>query len=158
MAKRGRPKGTTTKGNPAAGPPRDGAETTSGYFRRVFKENPKLLGSHSNADLFNRWLADHPDHAEVPQNVKGILFNLKSMLRKKRRKKRAAPKPADQAAQGVVATQLKPARIAAKGLEALEEQIDDALTLARSLDRESLDLVIRMLRKARNTVVWKLGE
>ena len=157
MAKRGRPKGTTTKGNPAAHT-RDGAETTSGYFRRVFKENPKLLGSHSNTDLFNRWLADHPDHIEVPQNVKGILFNLKSVLRKKRRKKRAAPKPADQAAQGVVATQLKPARIAAKGLEALEEQIDDSLTLARSLDRESLDLVIRMLRKARNTVVWKLGE
>jgi hypothetical protein len=157
MAKRGRPKGTTTKGNPAAGQAE--AETTSGYFRRVFKENPKLLGSHSNADLFNRWLADHPDHTEVPQNVKGILFNLKSVLRKKRRKKQAAPKTTHQAEQAiVVAAQPKPSRIALKGLEALEEHIDDALTLARSLDRESLDEVIQMLRRARNTVVWKLGE
>src|SRR6516162_8493163 len=66
MVKPGRPKGTTTKPNPAAGPAE--AETTSGYFRRVFKENPTLLGSHSNAELFNHWLADHPGHAEVPKN------------------------------------------------------------------------------------------
>jgi hypothetical protein len=157
MVKPGRPKGTTTKPNPAAGPAE--AETTSGYFRRVFKENPTLLGSHSNAELFNHWLADHPGHAEVPKNVKGILFNLKSVLRKKRRKKVGAPKAVDHAVQAVVvATQPKPARIAAKGLEALEEQIDDALTFARSLDRESLDEVIRLLRRARNAVVWKLGE
>ena len=108
MAKRGRPKGTTTKGNPAAHT-RDGAETTSGYFRRVFKENPKLLGSHSNTDLFNRWLADHPDHTEVPQNVKAILFNVKSLLRKKGRKKVRAPHTVERAEHAVaVVTQPKP--------------------------------------------------
>lgn len=151
MAKRGRPK--------KAAPAEANGETTSGYFKRVFKENPQLLGVKSNEELFRRWLADHPDHAEVPGNVKGILFNIKSGLRKKRRRKRGRPKKVEPAATLAVAvTQPKPVKVAVKGLEALEEQIDDALTLAKHMDREGLDGVIRMLRRARNTVVCKLGE
>jgi hypothetical protein len=53
--------------------------------------------------------------------------------------------------------QPKPTRIAPKGLEALEERIDDCLTVAKHMDREGLDDVIRLLRNARNAVVWKLG-
>ena len=49
-------------------------------------------------------------------------------------------------------------RKAARGLERLEEQIDECLTLARTLDREGLSGVIVMLRRARNEVVWKMGE
>jgi DNA-binding MurR/RpiR family transcriptional regulator len=45
----------------------------------------------------------------------------------------------------------------AQGLEALEEQIDDCLTVAKHMDRDALDDVIRLLRNARNAVVWKLG-
>jgi hypothetical protein len=152
MAKRGRPK-------KAAAPAEANGETTSGYFKRVFKENPHLLGVKSNEELFRRWLADHPNHTEVPGNIKGILFNVKSGLRKKGRKKRGRTKKTEPAAPVALAvTQAKPAKLAVKGLEALEEQIDDALTLAKHMDRESLDDVIWMLRKARNTVVCKLGE
>jgi hypothetical protein len=43
-------------------------------------------------------------------------------------------------------------------LELLEEQIDDCLSLAKSLDREGLGEIIRLLRGARNKVVWKMGQ
>jgi hypothetical protein len=49
-------------------------------------------------------------------------------------------------------------RASSNGLEALEEHIDDSLTLAKNLDRSGLAEVIILLRKARNKVVWKLGE
>ena len=135
-------------------------ETVSGYFRRIFKENPQLLGVKSNAELLGRWLADHPGYAEVPPNVKANLANIKSVLRKKRRKG-GRPKKSEQAAPagiGIVVLEAKPAKIAVKGLEALEEQIDDCLTQARVLDRDGLLDVIVMLRRARNAVVWKLGQ
>jgi hypothetical protein len=45
-----------------------------------------------------------------------------------------------------------------KGLEALEEQIDECLTFAKRLDREGLQDVIVLLRRARNAVVWKAGQ
>jgi hypothetical protein len=47
---------------------------------------------------------------------------------------------------------------ASRGLEQLGEQIDDCLTAAKVLDREGLEHVIRLLRQARNEVVWKLGQ
>src|SRR6516164_9323434 len=33
-------------------------ETTSGYFRRLFRADPKLLKKDTNAQLFERWLQD----------------------------------------------------------------------------------------------------
>jgi hypothetical protein len=153
MAIRGRPKKSVTATTAENG------ETTSGYFRRIFKENPSLLVSKSNSELLGRWLADHPGHKEVPKNVQGNMSNVKSLLRKKKRKKLGRPKKVEQAA-GVeaVSTQPTPIRIPPKGLEALEEQIDDCLTFAKKLDRDGLDEVIRLLRKGRNAVVWKLGQ
>jgi hypothetical protein len=44
-----------------------------------------------------------------------------------------------------------------RGPSPIEEQIDDCLTAAKHMDREGLDDVIRLLRNARNAVVWKLG-
>jgi hypothetical protein len=149
MAKVGRPKKVIQA---------ESGETSSGYFRRVFKENPKLLVTRSNEELMARWVADHPGHKAMPPKVQGHMSNVKSLLRKKGRKKLGRPKKVEQdGAVQAVSTQPKPTRIAPKGLEALEERIDDCLTVAKHMDREGLDDVIRLLRNARNAVVWKLG-
>jgi hypothetical protein len=138
----GRPKKTTTTQ----------AETTGGYFRRVFKEYPKLLGTRSNDEVLARWLCDHPGEKEVPANIKNHLANVKGILRKKGRKKRRKAKTVEQnGAVQAISTPPKPTRIAPKGLEGLEEIIVDCLTAAKNMDREGL------LRNARNGVVWKLG-
>jgi hypothetical protein len=138
-----------------------GGETTSGYFRRIFKENPKLLKQGTNAELFERWLKDHPGEKEVPKNVQAILHNLKSVLRKKRRQRRA--EKAQTAPVAVEATAPAPSalavpRRAGKGLAQLEAQIDDCLAIARGMDREGLVEVIELLRSARNKVVRQAGE
>src|SRR5438067_1431155 len=103
MAKRGRPRKLTAGADMAAAsgngkPSSAGTETTSEYFRRIFKENPKWLGTKSNDEVLRRWLADHPGYGEMPQNVKNHLSNLKSVLRKKNRKKIGRPKKVVQAA------------------------------------------------------------
>ena len=135
------------QGRPAEG------ESVSGYFRKVFEENPKLLNSRSNNELLKRWLIDHPGETEVPKNVKANLSNLKSVLRSKGRKKKAKAAASTPGAKKVASPTLH----AKSKLELLEEQIDDCLTFARHLDREGLEDVILHLRKARNSVVWKMG-
>jgi hypothetical protein len=132
-----------------------GTGSVAGYFRKVFQENPKLLKERSNDELYRRWLADHPGHDEVPQNVKTGLQNLKSVLRAKRSKRKKANQPGAEQGQGPVqVTQQLPAkRASARGLEHLEEQIDECLGVARGLDREGLQRVIGLLREARNALV-----
>jgi hypothetical protein len=147
-----KPKAKGSNGTPA---PQSDGETVSGYFRKIFKENPKLLKERSNDELLQRWLADHPDQKEVPQKVKNNLANIKSVLRKQRRKGGGRPN----AEQPVVAVSAVAApKVAARGLQDLEEQIDDCLDHARRLDREGLADVIGLLRRARNAVVWKMGQ
>jgi hypothetical protein len=135
-------------------------ENVSGYFRARFKENPQLLKGKSNQELLQRWLADHPGEKEVPQRVKYILSNLKSVLRKKLRQKKEKskqrPELAATVAPAVEATNMPNAAL--RGLETLEEQIDDCMSLARQLDREGLANVVQILRKARNAVVWQQGQ
>ena len=137
-------------------------ETVSGYFRRVFRENPKWLTTRSNDEVLSRWLQDHPGETEVPEKVRQNLSNVKSVLRKAGRKKPGRPKKESQpaeptAAAAVIAVAAAP-RKGVRGLESLEEQIDECLTLAKNLDREGLSSVINLLRRARNEVVWKVGE
>jgi hypothetical protein len=130
-------------------------ETVSGYFRRVFEERPDLVQSGSNQEIFDRWLADHAGEKDVPQRVKQILFNVKSLLRRKlRRKRRQVAAPARPTETAVRAGRPK----AGRGLETLEEQIDEGLMMARGLDPEGLDHVIKLLRGARNQVVMLLGQ
>jgi hypothetical protein len=64
-------------------------ETTQGYFRRIFHENPKLLKTRSNDEVLKRWLQDHPGEREVSPSVKNGLQNVKSILRSRSRKRRA---------------------------------------------------------------------
>jgi hypothetical protein len=147
-------------GNDAPSPtdgnrPGRGDENVSGYFRKIFDENPKLLKGRSNEELLKRWLADHPGQTEVPQKVKNNLANVKSILRKKMRKRGGRPKAGESVA--AVGETARP-RLAPRGLEALEEQIDECLDLARRLDREGLAGVIGLLRRARNGVVWMAGQ
>src|SRR5262245_7284973 len=132
--------------------------SVSGYFKAIFKENPSLVKSTSNEDIFARWLKDHPGEKEVPDRVKSILFNVKSNLRKTLRAKRGRPrKEAQPTGEGQPAEVAPMRRPAIRGLESLEERIDGCLTLARSLDREGLEAVIDLLRRARNGVVVQQG-
>jgi hypothetical protein len=145
-----KPKTTDQK----AGRENQGGESIQGYFRRIFKENPKLLTSRSNDELLKRWLADHPGETEVPKSVKNGLQNVKSILRSKGRKRRAARAAATPAG---TPARLPRSRVTS-GLEVLEEHIDECLTAARTMDREGLQDVIDFLRRARNAVVWKMGQ
>ena len=104
-------------------------ESIQGYFKRILKENPKLLKERSNDELYRRWLADHPGHEEVPAKVKSGLQNIKSVLRAKRAKRKAAkqgPATAQPHAPAAESTR----RLPAKGMQQLEEQIDEVLGLA----------------------------
>ena len=135
-------------------------ENTSAYFRRIFKENPKLLKRDSNPQLYERWLKDHPGEKEVPKNVQAILHNLKSILRKKRRQRRAEkdqPALISDEASTPAPTALAVLRRAGKDLAHLEELIDDCLAVAREMGREELAPVIKLLRSARNEVVLQAG-
>jgi hypothetical protein len=136
------------------------AESVASYFRGVFKENPRWLKSRSNDDLLLRWLKDHPGEKEVPNRIKGIMANTKSVLRKIGRKGKYKQKQANEAVahQAVSTKMARPTSTQSQGFEQLEEQIDECLTLAKNLDRDVLDSVIRLLRRARNEVVWKLGQ
>jgi hypothetical protein len=145
------------KSKPAAQAPASNGESIAGYFRKIFAETPKLLKTRSNEKLLKRWLADHPDEKKVPDSVKSSLSNIKSVLRSKKRKRRKAnAAAAAEIAAGPVAVAVKKPKTMV--LETLEERIDDCLTDARNLDKDGLEEVIRLLRKARNGVVWKLGQ
>jgi len=134
------------------------SEGVAPYFRPIFAANRRLLKTRSNKELLKLWLADHPGFAEVPTNVKSGLANLKSVLRKsmRSRRKQKADATATSVAKPAASPLLSKNRADSK-LEHLEMLIDDCLTMAKVLDREGLDHVIKDLRRARNEVVWKLG-
>jgi hypothetical protein len=133
----------------------DSGETVSGYFRKIFADNPKLLDGSSNTVLLEHWLRDNPGEKVVPDRIKKILQNVKSVLRSQGRKKTRATAARQASASPQPAT-VKKAPISK--LATLEEQIDECLTLARIIDREKLHDVIQHLRRARNLVVWQTGE
>src|SRR4051812_31474078 len=149
-----------TGSNGAAANHQDQGETVSAYFRKVFQEHPAWLDERSNDALYARWLKDHPDQKEVPEKVRQNLSNIKSVLRKQGRKKAGRPKKSAAPAQGAAAPAAAPAAPQKKGwnLGYLEEQIDECLMLAKVLDREGLQSVISLLRRARNEVVWSMGK
>jgi hypothetical protein len=139
----------------AKGSQPNGGESVSGYFRKVFEESPKLLKTRSNDEVLRRWLKDHPGEKEVSAQVRNSLMNVKSLLRKKGRKRVRRQEEERERATGVKAA---PRTKVANALEELEEHIDECLTAAKVLDREGLAHVIRLLRQARNEVVWRLGQ
>jgi hypothetical protein len=138
-------------------------ETTGGYFRRLLKQNPAWLKGRSNEAILKRWLADNPGQKTVPDNIKANLSNVKSVLRSKKRRKVAKQTEAVVPSQETMAVARVAAPIARKPLgtsklDQLELQIDECLIMARQMDQEGLHDIIGLLRKARNEVVWKLGQ
>lgn len=132
---------------------RGGRGSVSAYFRPIFEQQPELLHSKSNAELLQRWLADHPRKTRVSGRVKQNLASLKSHMRKQLREKEGG----GVGMTGVAASESR----SVKGrptMERLEEYIDECLTLAKNLDRRGLESVISTLRRARNEVVWKMGQ
>ena len=124
----------------------------SGYFKSVIDENPQWLdGVGTNKLILARFQADHPSKP-ITGKIKANLANVKSVLRKDKRKRggvRASPH--------LFAARSTPGFAGSRSLPGLEEYIDECLTLAKNLDREGLAHVIRLLRNARNEVVWKMG-
>jgi hypothetical protein len=128
-------------------------ESVQGYFRKILEEEPKLLKKRSNAELYERWLKDHPGQTEVPLKVRQGLSNLKSVMRNRRRRRKRM--------QNGEAAAAGPARRGAprggNALVNLESQIDEALVMARQHESLGLEDVIRLLRTARNRVIVRMG-
>jgi hypothetical protein len=146
--------GATNGGQPGDPAPK---ESIAGYFRGLFEENPRLLNERSNEPLLSRWRQDHPGE-NVSASVKAGLANIKSVLRSKRRKKAARKVAADEGTNQTLAAAGTRRVPRPRGLASLEEALDDCLMMAKATDREGLQIVIDLLRRARNQVVWKLGE
>jgi len=155
----GTPRSSTVKARRATDASGKGGGSIQGYFRPIFKENPRLLKIRSNESLYERWLRDHPGEKEVPVRVRQGLANLKSVLRNRRRRRRRLRQEESGSAPngGVSAVGLRSSTRGSTGLTRLEAQIDEALILAKQLDPTGLDDVIRLLRTARNRVVVRLG-
>jgi hypothetical protein len=79
---------------------------------------------------------------------------VKSIVRKQHRKKAGRKKATELLT--LVAPQAS--TVPTAKLESLEEQIDDCLTHAKRLDRDGLADIIVLLRRARNGVVWRIGQ
>lgn len=145
--------GDTAPQDTTGGTATDRSETSSGYFRRLFKRKPRLLEQRSNDEALRRWLKDHPGYTEAPATVKNTLANIKSILRKKLAERDARRGESEPAEERPAPTRARPSE-----LQQLEEHIDSCMMLAKEIDAEGLANVIRTLRDARNEVVWKAGD
>lgn len=126
-------------------------ESLMGWFRQVFLQNRQWLKGRSNAAVVKRWEEEHPGEVFGPRE-RNACNNVKSILRKRRRKRGHRE---DTAETGAPVAAVK---ISRASLELLEERIDDCMVLTRALDREGLGTVYKLLRRARNEVVWKQGQ
>ncbi len=122
--------------------------SVSGDFRRIYNRYPSWIHDTSNARVLDRYRQDKglAEGAPVDKKIMANLANLKSLLRKKER---------DTGGTKLVTT--KPGVRGAQRLDLLEELIDDAMGLAKTIDREGLSKVLSHLRAARNTVVMQGG-
>ena|SRR5208283_3817908 len=134
-------------------------------FRAIYEADPSLLALPTNDDIYLRYKVK--TGKDVDAKAKQVNANLKSILRKQHgvskgsNGKPAAKKRVGRPAGTKVAVMAAPAKIAVHApvskLEQLEENIDECLTFAKTLDRAGLASVIHNLRRARNEVVWKLS-
>src|SRR5687767_8884587 len=114
-------------------------ESLFAYFQRIFEENPEWLDAKTNEAAYNRYRADHnlPEGAPLQKKVLNAVANKKSLMKKARDEANGAPKKRrrrrrGKQAAGVTAT----APRVSSAMRALEEQLDDCLMSALTLDRE----------------------
>lgn len=134
-------------------------QSVSGFFRQQFEEHPEWLHSSSNEELINSWKAAFPNTTEKQlRKVKANLANVKSLLRRKEREGgRGRGRPGRPPGRPSMASAGN-AFTGRPTMERLEEHIDEGLIMAKNLDRAGLEKVIKLLRSARNEVVWKMGQ
>jgi hypothetical protein len=137
--------------NAASGP-----DSISGYWRTILEANPHLLRQRSNEELYEMYLKEYGG-TEVPKSAQQGLSNVKSILRKKKKLGKRKATVAAAKGDGNGTTSHRPARLTTKALEALEDHIDEAMSMARTLDRDGLEPVIQALKKARYEVILKMG-
>lgn len=132
------------------------AESLFSYFKRIFRENPKWLRKKANDEVLQRYADDHPGE-EVNQRIRQNMANVKSQMRKKQGIGRRGKKRKEN---GEAPEVVKPTSAQASGkiLERLEVEIDECLSRVRQLGDEQLGDVVKLLRRARNIVVYKMGE
>ena len=128
---------------------KSGQPSMSGYWRKLFDNNPRYLRIRSNAALREQWEKDHPGQ-KFDQSWSQSLSNVKSMLRHKPKKGNKAKATADGQGEGPSPAELRQAQ-----LDRLENAVDQCLWTARQLDATGLDRAIRHLHAARNEIVWK---
>jgi hypothetical protein len=137
------------------GPGRRGKDSASAWFRNIFAERPDWLEGKSNEEVRAKWIAEHPPHRTMPDKIQGTMANVKSLMRRKKREEGESGSGNKLAGRSPETAQANDASVA---LENLEVSIDDCLITAYNLDRDGLHEVIRLLRKARDTLVLKSGE
>lgn len=129
------------------------------YWKKLLKRHPRLIKERKNEELYTIWKDEHPGYDEVPKNWQQGLSNVKTILRKNKKGKRRAAEGAEKPASAIDNGSPRPARSGRPSsalLEALEQLIDDCLILANKVEADSLQEVVRHLRKARREVVWKM--
>ncbi len=127
--------------------------SVSGWFRALYRKEPKWLRIRSNAEVMQRWEAEHPGQKFGKQEQQA-LANVKSAEKKRQgiRKKRGQ-KAAVAAGAAPQATVSRPR--GGGDLEDLEVAIDRCLSRARHFEEreEGMHNVVRYLRLARNDLV-----
>ncbi len=128
------------------------------YFRVKFRENPHLLEKKNNDEMFDMYRKDHglSEDDDIPKKVKDALANTKSQEKKKLREGGGTTTSGRGRGRGPG----KPRATTGgspRGLEKLEEQIDECLHIVRSMGREDMDPIVQSLKQARNLVIWKMS-
>lgn len=131
---------------------RGNPNSIGGFFRNLFNQKPELLQQKKNDEILSYYRRENgmAEGAPVEKRILSNLANIKSVMRKKGRKK------GRRAAVAAGTPMEKPTR-APRNLEVLEIMIDDAMMMARSIDRDGLNDIWRHLRTARNQVVMMMG-
>jgi hypothetical protein len=153
---------TTTKSRPAKKKGRrrrqGSKNSNTTFFRKLFTSYPQLLEQRDNTEIINFWKQENPGQ-EFTNSIRGLLSNLKCVLRKQDGMARATARSADISHQSTngngamkVRRNIMQQRQSAKSvavLEALEVQIDQCLTLIAANNCKDLQDVETQLRVAR---------